>query len=126
MLPSPDGRETILLVEDDERLREGARRTLAEHGYTVLTAEDGVAALACYHGHAGRVDLVIADLVMPRMHGPQLFEALHAEAGTVKFLFTSGYGGGAARRLLWSDIPFLQKPWDGDDLLRAVRRVLDG
>jgi two-component system cell cycle sensor histidine kinase/response regulator CckA len=126
MVERSDGDETILLVEDDEPLRESAARMLRAHGFTVLTAPDGVAALATFHGHPGRVHLVIADLVMPRMHGPQLYQALHAGAETVKFLYISGYGGDDTRRLFGDDIAYLPKPWTMDELVTAVRETLDG
>ena len=122
------GSETILLVEDDTPLRTSAHRVLTAFGYTVLTAEDGLVALGIYRAHHGRIDLVISDVVMPRMGGPQLYEALSKEAGPVKFIFVSGYGGryAKARGALGHAIPFLQKPWQLNEFLTTVRRVLDG
>jgi len=122
------GSETILLVEDDAPLRRSAQRVLRAFGYTVLAAADGLEALMRYRTHPGRIDLVISDLVMPRMGGPELYHALRTTVGPVKFLFVSGYGGryAKARGVLDREIPFVQKPWELNDLLITVRRALDG
>jgi PAS domain S-box-containing protein len=122
------GTETILLVEDDAPLRRSAQRVLRAFGYTVLTAADGVEALTRFRTHPGRIDLVVSDLVMPRMGGPELYEALRGTAGDVKFVFVSGYGGryAKARGALDQTIPFIQKPWELNDFLITIRRALDG
>jgi DNA-binding NtrC family response regulator len=122
------GTETILLVEDEEGVRKSVERTLRAYGYTVVTAEDGVAALECCRARPGEIDLVLADLVMPRMGGYKLYHLLRDEFGPVRFLLMSGYGD---RRMdtgerLDPEIPLLEKPWELSELLITVRRVLDG
>ena len=121
------GGETILLVEDDAALRRSAKRVLEAHGYTVVTAEDGVAALEYSRAHPGTIDLVVSDLVMPRMSGPQLYEALGKEGGPVKFVLCSGYGvqAMAERQVIDPAIPLVPKPWELSELLVTIRSVLD-
>jgi len=121
------GHETILLVEDEEALRRSAQRVLEAHGYTVVVAEHGEAALEGYRTHPGTIDLVLSDIIMPRMSGPQLYEALRRDAGSVKFVLISGYGAGdaASRGTLDPAIPVVQKPWGIAELLTTVREVLD-
>jgi PAS domain S-box-containing protein len=122
------GSETILLVEDDAPLRKSAQRVLRAFGYSVIVAADGLDALTRYRTYPGRIDLVISDLVMPRMGGPELYQALRTTVGPVKFVFVSGYGGryAKARGALGREIPFVQKPWELNELLITVRRALDG
>ncbi|MDP3775827.1 MAG: ATP-binding protein [Gemmatimonadales bacterium] len=126
--PVRGGTETILLAEDEDALRRAATRVLAKHGYTVLAAADGAEALELFEANEARIALVVSDVVMPRLGGPQLMAALREKGKTPKFLFTSGY---TARDVAESsqmdlDTPFLTKPWSITDLLRRVRDVLDG
>jgi CheY-like chemotaxis protein len=119
------GKETILVVEDEEAIRRSAKRALEQLGYVVLLAEDGQAALAMLR--AGRkVDLVVSDSVMPRLGGSELYQRLRDEGIRVPFLLASGYspheiGGGHH-----PDLPFLPKPWTLNELTRKVRELLDG
>jgi two-component system cell cycle sensor histidine kinase/response regulator CckA len=122
------GTETILLVEDEAGVRRSVERVLRAYGYTVVTAEDGVAALECCRARRGEIDLVLSDLVMPRMGGYRLYQSLREEFGLVRFVLMSGYGD---RRMeqgepLDPEIPLLEKPWELSELLITVRRVLDG
>jgi CheY-like chemotaxis protein len=122
-----EGTETILLVEDEAAIRRAAKRLLEKKGYTVLLANDGVEALDIFNRHESDIDLVISDVVMPRLGGRQLYETLKRQDKLTRFLFTSGY---TARDMRDTDSldpgwPFLQKPWDVDELLRRVREVLD-
>jgi two-component system cell cycle sensor histidine kinase/response regulator CckA len=119
---------TILLVEDQALVRSSIARTLRADGYTVVTAEDGMAALEWCRAHQGGFDLVISDLVMPRMGGDRLYQSLRDEFGPVRFLLMSGYGD---RRMeqgepLDPEIPLLQKPWELREFLITVRRLLAG
>jgi CheY-like chemotaxis protein len=121
------GRETVLIVEDEEGLRRVAQRALERVGYRVLTAPDGLEALEVYRAHAGDIDLIITDVVMPKLGGIALYRALRQEGVTVQFLFTSGY---AAHEITRGDVPegdlaLLQKPWTLADLTLRVREVLD-
>jgi DNA-binding NtrC family response regulator len=121
------GNETILLVEDDESLRRAGRRVLELHGYIVMTARNGVEGLETILAHAGKIDLVIADLVMPLMGGAELHGAVSQSGTPPKFIFASGYGGGdqAARSQLDHNISLIEKPWTFAKLLGAVRDTLD-
>jgi hypothetical protein len=121
------GAETILLVEDEDALRRVTRRALERHGYQVLTAANGAEALRVFRERAGRIDVVVSDLVMPAMGGAQLYHALRREFGSVRFVLTSGYAGREAdeRKTLDPSVPFMAKPWSLEDLLKQVRGTLD-
>ncbi|MDH3496844.1 MAG: PAS domain S-box protein [Gemmatimonadota bacterium] len=122
------GTETILLVEDEESIRRSARRALEQFGYRVLTAVDGQDALRVLGRSEGAaVDLIMADVVMPRLSGRALYEAVQQQPRPPRFLFTSGYAQGEmpAGELVASDVPFLPKPWTVTELLARVRAVLD-
>jgi len=125
---SPRGSETILLVEDEELVRKLARRVLEGHGYSVMVAGSGKAALELVEGSEGRLDLLVTDVVMPGMSGRQLAEELRARQSLLKVLYVSGYTDDAIVRhgVLEQDVAFLQKPFGPEALLRKVRGVLDG
>ena len=121
------GRETILLVEDEEGLRRVAQRALEKVGYKVLTAADGLEALEIYHRRSHEIDLIITDVVMPKLGGIALYRTLRQDGHAPRFLFTSGY---AAHEVMRGDVPeadlqLLQKPWTLADLTHRVREVLD-
>jgi len=121
------GTETILIVEDEEPIRRAARRVLEKHGYTVMLASDGEEALDLYPQHQDEIDLVISDVVMPRLGGVKFYEALRERGGTPKILFTSGYTKSDVQDSgsLDPGMPFLHKPWTVADLLEKIREVLD-
>ena len=123
----PGGSETVLVVEDEEALRGFARRALEKHGYRVLTAANGLEALEVLRVEGRAVALVVSDMVMPRMGGPQLEKAMREEGIRTPVLFTSGYAARTVdeQRLREGRVPFLAKPWTVADLLRRVREVLD-
>ena len=123
----PGGSELVLVVEDEEALRSFARRALERHGYAVRTAADGVEALEVLKAEGGAVALVVSDLVMPRMGGPQLERAMREAGYAAPVLFTSGYAARTLdeQRLRVGSVPFLAKPWTVADLLRRIREVLD-
>jgi PAS domain S-box-containing protein len=118
------GRETILLVEDDDQLRRSAKRILEDAGYQVVTAADGLEALEALRQTAG-IRLVFSDLVMPRLGGRALYDAARREGQTVPFLFASGYSDPARATSPDPSVPLLRKPWTGTDLLTKVRDILD-
>ncbi len=123
---APCGTETILLVEDEDAIRRAAKRLLEKVGYTVLLAADGEEALDVFGRHEDDIDLVISDVVMPHVGGLELHDTLRDRGKSVRFLFTSGYAGDAEERgALDPTLPFLQKPWDVDELLHRVRGLLD-
>ncbi len=124
--PMPSGGETILLVEDEDALRRAGHRILERLGYVVLSAHNGQRALEILEEKGEAVDLVITDLIMPKVGGRALYEAARTRRRSIRFLFTSGYapvGPGEGTPL--PDVPFIQKPWTFDELGRKVREVLD-
>ncbi len=121
------GTETILLAEDDDAIRRSAQRILERWGYRVRLVADGEEALQTLRLEPGKIDLVVADLIMPKIGGQRLWEEAKAEGLGVPFLFTSGY---TARDLkacgdLEPGVPFLHKPWTVTELVTRVREVLD-
>ncbi len=119
------GSGTILLVEDEDALRRAAIRLLTHHGYRVFEARDGEEALALFADHADDIDLVLTDVVMPRMSGTALYEALRRQGTTVPFVFMSGYinqeSGGASA--LPEGVPFIPKPWSIEELLLVLQEA---
>jgi PAS domain S-box-containing protein len=126
--PRPGGSETILLVEDEPQVRTIARGILTRAGYTVLDAENGVAALKLVGGINTPIDLVLTDLVMPEMNGRELVEKLTKIRPSIKVLFMSGYTDDMVvhHGVIDQGIPFLQKPLMPDSLTKKVREALDG
>ena len=123
----PRGSETILLVEDEEMVREIAQQTLEKRGYHVLSAADPAEAKAVFDQHDAEIALLLTDVVMPGKTGPGLHEWLKANRPPLKVLFMSGYTEHAAvsRDLLGGELPFLQKPFTPTALAQKVREVLD-
>jgi PAS domain S-box-containing protein len=124
--PPEGGRETILIAEDDSSVRGVLARTLRDYGYTVLEAADGNEALEIAAGARVPPDLLIADVVMPRMSGRQLWRELGQRWPNLPVLFISGYTGmdAVSRGLLEEGRDFLQKPLDPEELARRVRVML--
>jgi two-component system cell cycle sensor histidine kinase/response regulator CckA len=122
----PHAKQTILVVEDQEAVRSAAARGLSRFGYTVLAAADGEAGLELWHKHAETIDLVVSDIIMPRMGGLALYEAVSREREGVRFLLTSGFTGEETLQHTPTTraLPFLPKPWTLNELLAAVRNVL--
>jgi PAS domain S-box-containing protein len=123
----PRGTETILVVEDDELVRGITVRALRALGYRILLAEDGQDALQVVEQHDGPIDLVLTDVAMPRMGGPELVERLSVKQPGLKVLFVSGYSEEslADRGLLAAHRTFLDKPFTSSMLARKLREVLD-
>src|SRR5260370_11006598 len=118
--------ETILVVEDVDVLRQMLSIVLAHHGYEVLTAASGSEALAVVHSRAGRLGLVISDVMMPGMSGLALTRRLRAEDESVKVLLLSGYGEADLAGVAGLAVAFLEKPLSPAALARKVRELLDG
>jgi CheY-like chemotaxis protein len=124
----PRGTETILLVEDDQALREMAATLLRRLGYTVFTAANGVEALSVkQQGNCGHVDLLFTDVVMPHMSGKELADRVRMLFPHTKILFTSAYTENAVvnQGVLNKDMALLQKPFTPSALARRLREVLD-
>ncbi|HEV2990514.1 MAG TPA: PAS domain S-box protein [Candidatus Angelobacter sp.] len=120
------GRETILVVEDEEALRDAACEYLERLGYKVLAARDGEEALRVATRYPGELELLITDLVMPRLNGRAVRERLLRLRPGVKVIFMSGYAEDSAEEAIASqDVPLLRKPFMLRDLGRLVRRVVD-
>jgi PAS domain S-box-containing protein len=121
------GSETILLVEDEDMVRELAHRVLLQNGYKILEAHQGEEAIQICEQYQAPIHLLLTDVVMPgKINGPQLAEQLVLQYPEVKILYMSGYTDKAIinHGLLGSDIPFLQKPFTPNALRRKVREVL--
>ncbi len=123
----PRGTETILLVEDEDAVRKVARLVLESRGYHVLEAANGVEALDVARRHAGGIDLLLSDLVMPRMNGQQLAERLAVESPDIRVLLMSGYPDRVVPSGAATDprFEFLSKPFQPSTLARRVRECLD-
>jgi PAS domain S-box-containing protein len=121
------GSETILLVEDEHAVRTVATRVLRNQGYSVLAASNGEEALATAEKVAGAIDLVLTDVIMPDMGGPDLVQQLVQRWPGVRVLYMSGYAEGDKVRIGIEDsaTSFLQKPFSADSLIFTVRQVLD-
>lgn len=124
---APFGNETILLVEDEESVRNFARETLETCGYKVIEARDGAEALSVYKKSASKIDLLITDVVMPRMGGRKLAEKITRMNPQIPQLFMSGYTDDSIIRqgMITEDMTFIQKPFTFDMLAHKVREVLD-
>ncbi|MBU4318011.1 MAG: response regulator [Proteobacteria bacterium] len=119
--------ENILLVEDEASILKMANRILDGLGYNVLTARTPGEAMGLAKEHAGELDLLITDVVMPEMNGRDLAERLQALYPDIKTLFMSGYTANvvADRGVLAKGVNFIQKPFLRKDLAAKVRAVLD-
>ena len=118
---------TILLVEDDKGVRDFARSMLLQRGYTVLCAGDGDSALKIARRHHDHIDLLIADLVMPGMKGPQLAKRLRALQPDLQVLFMSGLmQEDIVPGTIPSEAGFLEKPFTPQALVAKVQEILAG
>jgi len=124
----PRGSETVLLVEDEDLVRTLSVRILERQGYRVLTATNGEAAIKLCRNVQGMVDLLLTDVIMPRMNGRELFNALQEQKPKLKVLYMSGHTDDVVARhgILEPGTNFLSKPFTIRDISRAVRRALDG
>lgn len=120
------GTETILLVEDDLDVQKMLEDMLREFGYKVITAHDGEEGLTLFEQHASSVDLVLADLLMPKMKGSELYEQIRRMSPTTRFLFVSGYQADKLGRdfVPGKGVDFLEKPFPLDRLAAKIRQAL--
>jgi two-component system, cell cycle sensor histidine kinase and response regulator CckA len=121
------GTETVLLVEDDEAARGLWQEMLQTLGYRVLAASNGTQAVEMGSEHAGRIDLLLTDVVMPRMGGRELHEILAEAHPGLRVIFMSGYTADTILRqgIAETGRPFLQKPFTAQQFARKVRETLD-
>ncbi len=122
------GSETVLVAEDEDGVRDLLRKALGEFGYNVLTARHGRDALLVADQRAGRIDLLVTDVVMPEMSGRELAETLRDRQADLKVLFISGYTDDEIlhRGVSGRDAAFVRKPFTAEELVRRVRGLLDG
>ena len=124
---APGGTEGILVVDDEEAVLRLAIRTLQPAGYRVFGAIDADEALEIFREHRGEIDLVLSDLVMPKVSGRELMLEIRKLGSDVPFLFSSGYSDGGVHRgfVLDEGIRLLTKPYELDELKRKVREALE-
>ncbi|CAN5401705.1 hypothetical protein BH09SUM1_BH09SUM1_31220 [soil metagenome] len=124
---SPKGKETILLVEDEDAVRRLSRHVLEIHGYNVIEARNGKHALEVAAAYEGDIDLLLADVIMPELGGPDLADQLCRKRPLMSVLYMSGYTDDAVTRfgLLQDQMPLLQKPFTPGVLARRLREILD-
>jgi two-component system cell cycle sensor histidine kinase/response regulator CckA len=119
------GSETVLLVEDDEAFRELGRVMLQTYGYTVLLAANGAAALELAQNNPNPIELLMTDILMPKMGGIELAERLTTLRPELRVLYTTGYNDSAGRPQTVAGARYLQKPFAMEDLARTLRELLD-
>jgi two-component system cell cycle sensor histidine kinase/response regulator CckA len=121
------GTETILLVDDEESVRELGKRILEQSGYTVLTAANGKEALKLYKREEGKIALMILDLIMPEMGGKQCLEEFLKIDPTARVLIASGFAanGQSGEAIVMGAKGFIGKPYNVKRMLHAIREVLD-
>jgi CheY-like chemotaxis protein len=122
----PRGSETILVVEDDPAILKMARKMLKSLGYTVLTADHPHAALQVAVDYAGRIHLLITDVILPKMNGHELASRLSADKPELNILYMSGYTANviADQGVLEQGVQFIHKPFSMPDLARKVRQAI--
>jgi len=121
------GKETILIAEDEELIRNLVATILAKAGYSILLACNGEEATQLLEEHGDAVDLAFLDVVMPRLGGLDVQNRVHEKLPRLRFLFTSGYSAAAIHTnfILNQGMHFIPKPYSFDALLKKVREVLD-
>ncbi|MBI5154772.1 PAS domain-containing protein [Candidatus Poribacteria bacterium] len=126
--PSGGGGETILLVEDDAAVRLATSTILARLGYKLLVAEDGVRALEVADAHGGTIDLLLTDVIMPRMDGGQLAHEIRRRRPGILILFLSGHPADVLKNFALgsSDVALVRKPCQTRELSARIRAMLDG
>jgi two-component system, cell cycle sensor histidine kinase and response regulator CckA len=120
------GRETILVAEDETAVRAIVCRVLTHAGYRVLAAEDGRAAVRLFREHAGEIQLLLFDAVMPGLGGPEAVAEIRSLQASVPAIVSSGYSSALADGPAGPGVTLLPKPYDPATLLTTVRTVLDG
>lgn len=123
--PEKDGREYVLVVDDEPTVRRFAARVLLEHGFGVHEAADGAEALELMRSGLDSVDVVVSDIVMPKVNGVELLRALALTRPTLPVILMSGYAGPQlAERGIAAPCGILAKPFRPEELVAEVRRCI--
>jgi len=122
-----EGDETILVLEDDDHVRQFVCRALKRFGYDVLEASDYDSAMIVCKDHSGVIHMVLSDVIMPKMNGPEIVQNIKKSHSDIKVLFMSGYNDNIISHhgVLEEGINFIQKPFSLNDLTQKVREVLE-
>ena len=125
--PLPGSAKTIMLVEDEESVRTLSRIILEKEGYTIIEAKHGREALLLCEQYPGKIDLLLTDVVMPYVGGPELAEQISLLRPGIKVVYVSGYTDKAITQagLLTEGVAFLEKPFTPQTLLRRLRQILE-
>ena len=123
----PSGRETVLVVEDEESVRDVLHQMLEANGYRVLVAQDGAEAFRIVDAHAGAIHLLVTDVIMPGMTGPNVVERITPKHPEMKVLYISGYTEEAISRhgVMSPGTAFLSKPIGAATFLSKIRELMD-
>lgn len=124
MTPPEPGQQTILLVDDEQSVRSIVMKILQRANYRVLEAESGEAALKISDSHPEKIDLLISDMYMPGLRGPEVAKALAPKRPGLRILFMSGYADQDSRSGVPPGANFLNKPFSGKELAAKVEEVL--
>jgi two-component system, cell cycle sensor histidine kinase and response regulator CckA len=118
-------REIVLVVDDEPTIRRFARRVLTEHEFEVLEADNGAEALEVIHNSGDRLDVVVSDIVMPKLNGVQLLQRLSITHPELPIILMSGYAGPElAQRGIQAPCSVLAKPFRPEQLVAEVRRCI--
>jgi len=121
----PRGHETVLVVEDEDRVRRAVESILQRAGYDTLVASDGLSALKLLADRSAPIHLVLLDVVMPELGGPETWERMQLVRPGLRVIFTSGYADDRYLKRLPPNTVVLEKPFRTEDLLFRIRKALD-
>jgi DNA-binding NtrC family response regulator len=121
------GHETIMVIDDEANIVTMISQILTELGYHVISATNSREALILGDQHAQTIDMVLTDIIMPELNGPDFVQMLRQKRPTLKALYMSGYANNVAAQIgvLKPDMAFLQKPFSSETLTNCIRKVLD-
>jgi len=124
-VPLPAPTQTVLVVDDEERVRSVAARLLERSGFTVLTAADGQAGVEVFRAHADTISAVLLDMTMPQMNGEETLRAIHSIRPDARIVIMSGYDEQEISGRFTGLAPagFLQKPFTPGDLREKIRQI---
>lgn len=120
------GTETVLVIEDEDMVRDIVVKALKRYGYNVISARDGKEAIGIAKEYKGDIHLILTDVIMPGMHGKDVVQKIQSQRPNIKVIYMSGYTENIImeKGILPSDINYIQKPFSSSDLVKKVRKVL--